>query len=268
MNARHGSSLVELVVAFTVLTLLSALAATALVGAERRMRAANASSVGERAVREGAAILSSELAGADSIVVRGDTAIDFLGVVGFSVVCIAIDGGVVVPPSISTSPPLTLWRSSPAIGDIVALFDPFAARWWYARVDSVTTRSDGAGCLPSSGLLSAADSAARRPVTRFVLADSLPPSVPVGAPMRVMRRGRWVLYRGGDSQWALGLRACDPITGCGTAQPATGPFASARDSGFTARIDSGVLSMRFRAPISMALVTERRVRIALRNRDR
>ena len=269
MTLRRGSSLAELIVAFTVLTLLSALAATALVGAERRMRSANASSAAERAVREGAAVLSSELAGADSIVARGDTAVDYLGLVGVSVLCVAADSALVVPPSVaSNAPPFSIWRASPAAGDVVALFDPDAARWRYSRVDSVASRSDGAGCTPSSGLRSAADSAARRPVTRFVLDARLPVGLPVGAPVRVMRRARWALYRGGDGQWALGLRACDPITGCGTAQPASGPYASARDSGFTVRVDSGALTLRLRAPLSPAPVTERTVRIARRNRDR
>jgi hypothetical protein len=269
VSARRGSSIAELVVAFTVLTLLSALAATALVGAERRMRSGNASSAAERAVREGAAVLTSELAGADSLVARGDTAIDFLGVVGVSVLCVAIDRALVVPPSVTSgAPPFSIWRSPPSVGDVVALFDQGAARWVYSRVDSVASRGDGAGCSPSSGLLSAADSAARRPVLRFVLDAPLPAALPVGAPARVMRRGRWALYRGGDGQWALGLRACDPLTGCGTAQPASGPYASARDSGFTVRIDTSVLTLRLRARSSAAAFTERAVRMARRNRDR
>jgi hypothetical protein len=268
LRARRGTSIAELVVAFTVLTLLSALAATALVGAERRMRTGNASSVAERAVREGAAVLTAELAGADSLVARGDTAIDFLGMVGVTVVCTATDRALVVPPSVaSDASPFSIWRSSPSVGDVVALFDPDAARWRYSRVDSVAARSDGAGCTPSSGLLSVADSTARRPVLRFVLDAPLPAGLPVGAPARVMRRGRWALYRGGDGQWALGLRACDPIIGCGTAQPASGPYASARDSGFTVRVDSTVLTLRLRAPLTAAAVTERAVRMARRNRD-
>ena len=269
LNARRGSSLAELVVAFTVLTILSALAAAALVGAERRMRAGNAATAAERALREGAAVLTSELAAADSIVARGDTAVDFLGVVGVSVVCVAIDRTLVVPPSVTAGAiPFTVWRSPPSVGDVVALFEPNVARWRYSRVDSVVSRGDGAGCTPSLGLLSVADSAARRPVTRFVLDTPLPESLPVGAPARLMRRGRWALYRGGDGQWALGFRACDPIIGCGTAQPASGPYTSARDSGFTARVDSTVLTLRLRAPGIAASTAERTVRIARRNRDR
>jgi len=275
LNARRGSSLAELIVAFTVLTILSALAAAALVGAERRMRAGNAATAAERALREGAAVLTSELSGADSIVARGDTAVDFLGVVGVSVVCVAIDRTLVVPPSVvaggagaAGAIPFTVWRSPPSVGDVVALFEPSIARWRYSRVDSIASRGDGAGCTPSSGLLSVADSAARRPVTRFVLDTPLPESLPVGAPARLMRRGRWALYRGGDGQWALGFRACDPTSGCGTAQPASGPYSSARDSGFTARVDSTVLTLRLRAPGTSSSAAERTVRIARRNRDR
>lgn len=269
LNGRRGTSIAELVVAFTVLTILSALAATALVGAERRMRSANASSAAERAVREGAAVLSSELAGADSIVARGDTAVDFLGVVGLSALCVATDRALIVPPAIASGArPFSVWRSTPSAGDIIAIFDPNSARWQYSRVDSVAAQSDGAGCTPSSGLLSIADSVARRPVTRFVVDSPLSVSLPVGAPVRVMRRGRWALYRGGDGQWVVGLRACDAILGCGSAQPASGPYASARDSGLTVRIDSGALTLRLRAPLTSSAVTEQTVRIARRNRDR
>lgn len=269
--SRRGGSLPELVVALTLLTVISALAGAALVGAERRLRSVTAFAQATHSVRDGAAVLAAELQGADSISVVADTAVDLLALVGTSAVCSMADRAVVLPPSqVAVGLPLTIWRASPAAGDIAALFDPSAARWLYRRIDSVATRTGIAGCTSAGGLITEADSTSRRPVTRIILDDVPFAGVPAGSPVRVLRRERWALYRGGTGTWSLGLRNCAPVAGCGSAQPATGALASARDSGFVIRFsaDSASLVADFRSANTSVPVATSRVHVSLRNRVR
>jgi hypothetical protein len=223
-----------MLVALTLSALVAATVATALAGAERYMRVARAASGARRTLREAEAVLASELraASADSLRVRGDTAVDFLGLVGLSVVCVSSGTVIVLPADVAADGlPYTSWRASPESGDVVVVFDTASGGAWRAAVvDSVVARSDGAGCTPSSGLVSAADSAARKPVTRLQLRAPLDPSIAVGAPVRVLRSGRYALTHSGDGSWALSYRRCAGSS-CGTAQPVAGPLSAPADSG-------------------------------------
>jgi hypothetical protein len=166
-RSRRGAALAELLVALVLAALLSAAAAAALTTAERHVRRAVAASENDRALREADQVLTAELraASVDSIQIRGDTAAEFPGLVGSSVACVTTSRTLVLPPARSGSAmPYSMWRTMPEAGDIVVAFDTLAGgRWRTAAVDSVTSPVAGAGCHPSSGLLTAADSAARLP---------------------------------------------------------------------------------------------------------
>jgi hypothetical protein len=143
--------------------------------------------------------------------------------------------------------------------------------WRTAVVESASTRTDGAGCKPSSGLLSAADSAARRPVMRVVLQSSLDPAAAVvGTPVRVLRSGRYALTRAADGSWSLSYRRCTGPS-CGVAQPVAGPFAAPSDSGlvFTNVASESRIEAFFRTPSTGAADAPREsalLRVTLRNR--
>lgn len=237
LKARRGAGLAEMIVALTLAAIVSAAAATALAGTERYMRHARATSDARRMIREAKSVLASELRAApsDSVRVRGDTAVDFLGLVGVSVVCVSQGALLVLPPDVAAGGyPYTTWRASPEAGDLVAMFDTTGGgRWRTAIVDTAGTRTDGAGCRPSTGLLSVADSVARRPVTRVVLQTPLDTTGRlIGAPLRVLRSARYALTRAADGSWSLSYRRCTG-SACGVAQPVAGPFASPGDSGLT-----------------------------------
>jgi hypothetical protein len=178
----------------------------------------------------------------------------------------------VLPPDVASGGlPYTSWRASPEAGDLVAAFDTAGGgAWRTALVDSVTTRTDGAGCRPSSGLLSTADSATRKPVTRLRLHTSLSLSVPVGAPVRVLRGGRYALTHSGDGSWTLSYRRCTGSS-CGTAQPVAGPLAAPADSGlrFTSVAGESRIEAALRAPASDPGAPRESVtlRITVRNRE-
>jgi type II secretory pathway pseudopilin PulG len=265
---RKGTTLVELVVAFSLAALLAALGGAALVATERHVRNAVADSGDRRTLREAQSVLATELrtAAAEEITLRGDTAADFLGVVGLSVVCVSSGTQLVLPGSISNSSlAFTTWRSTVTAGDLIAAFDTSPpAAWRKARIDSVTSRTDGAGCSSATGFRSPADSAAHRAVTRLDRVFD----VGIGAPVRILRAGRFVLHLGSDKSWSLAYRPCDPIAVCGTAQPLVGPLAPARDSGLSIAVNGPdpILTVSVRAPPSPpATGTTQRALIALRN---
>jgi hypothetical protein len=273
-RGRQGVAIAEMLVAVALAALLSAAAVAALVAAERHVRRAVAEHRDRRVLRESESVLSAELraASADSIRLRGDTAVEFLGLVGTSVACVLADSVLVLPPSSAASAlPYSLWRVPPEAGDLVVAFDTsVGGRWSAAVIDSVSSRADGAGCTPSSGLLSAADSAARLPAMRLLLRTPLSPRPAVGAPVHVARRARYVLLRGADGQWSLSYRRCAIDGVCAASQPVVGPLASAADSGLTVALGAPNSSVdaTLRAPVRAAGLPRatRRLLVPLRNR--
>jgi type II secretory pathway pseudopilin PulG len=273
LKSRRGAGLAEMIVALTLAAVVSIAGATALAGAERYTRRARGASDARRTLREAQAVLASELRAApfDSVRVRGDTAMDFLGYIGVSVICVLSGDVLVLPPDVAAGGyPYSSWRAAPEGGDILAAFDTAADVWRTAVVDTASTRTDGEGCEPSSGLLSAADSAARRPVTRVVLRSSLAPGVTIGSPVRVARSARYALTKAADGSWSLSYRRCTGSS-CGVAQPVVGPLAAPSDSGLVfadiaaeARVD---VSLRTPAPRSGGPREAAVLRVALRNRS-
>ena len=267
---RKGTTVAELVISLTLAGLLAALGGAALVATERHVRNAVAGSADRRTIREAQSVLATELrtAAAEEITLRGDTAADFLGVVGVSVACVSSGTLLVLPGASSTNgQPFTTWRSPAAAGDLIAAYDTTPpAAWRTARVDTVTSRTDGAGCSSSTGFRTAADSIARRAVTRLRLDRAL--DVGTGAPVRILRGGRYMLHFGSDRSWSLAYRACDALGACGSAQPVVGPLATARDSGLSISVSGAdpVLIVSVRAPpSSTATGISQRALIALRN---
>jgi len=271
-RVRAGAVLVELVVAVALTTLVAAQLTIELQVAERYVRRASLSSDDRRTIREVETILASDLAAValDSLRLRGDTATEFFGLVGTSVACLVAAGELVLPPSVAASPiAVTVWRAVPAAGDLVAAFDTTGAgAWRIAIVDSVQSRADGAGCTPASGLVSIGDSVARRTATRLLLDRTLPPGIGVGAPVRLLRRGRYVLSRAADRSWSLSYRPCPAAAACGTAEPVAGPLGAAADSGlvFSFDVARALLEAGLRAPTRDWAPESGHFLITLRNR--
>ena len=274
LTGRRGAGLVELIVAMSLSAICAVAATSALAGAERYMRRTRATSDGGRMVREAAAVLASDLraATADSLRVRGDTAVDFLGLVGVSVVCASSGPVVVLPPDgAADGVPYSSWRAPPESGDLMVVFDTSGGgAWRTAVVESAAERTDGAGCGPSSGLLASTDSMARRPVMRVVLRSSLDSvAALVGAPVRVLRGARYALTRAADASWSLSYRRCAGST-CGVAQPVAGPFAAPSDSGLTFSFVASASQVEafMRAPATPLQHSRAsmRLRVTLRNR--
>ena len=240
-SRRAGTALAELILATMIVGVAAGIGAAILVAAERRTRADASSDRAVQSVRDVTRLLVGDLEAAlpESVVVRGDTAIDLYAHVGASVACVAAGTVLVVPgASVVTGVPLTFWRQWPEAGDLAIVWDSAGGgRWDQALIDSVSAPADGGGCATTSGFRSAADSVARLAVARVRLDRALSPGVIAGAPLRIFRGGRWLLHRGSDRSWSLAYRRCARSV-CSAAQPVAGPLAAAADTGLAVHVSS------------------------------
>jgi hypothetical protein len=254
---RRGATIAEMAVALLLAGSAAAVGAGMLVSAERRTRRDSHDSLSSQTARDVLHVLGAEIAAArwESVVVRGDTALDLQSHVGVSVACAASGDLLILPPVRTTLvEPYTEWRVPPEATDSVIVWDT-AGTWQSARIDSVANVNSG--CAAGGPFRSAADSATGASLTRLRLSRGLAASP--GTPVRVYRSLRWMLYRGGDNRWWFGQRRC-ASGACGAAQPVAGPLAPPGDTGlrFAASPDGGVeVSVRgavpgSRAPLSRA----------------
>jgi len=249
---RAGAVVAELAVALLLAGVAAVIGGGIIVATERRLRRDASGDRATQAIRDVVHALSTDIEAAlpDSFRARGDTALDLYAHVGVSVVCVK-SGRVVVLPGATSSrgTPYSFWRQAPEAGDVLIAWDSSGSgRWHAAVVDSVATVNDGAGCSTAGAFRTRADSVARIAVTRVRVTPPLPPRVNAGAPVRVFRAVRWMLYRSSDGAWSLGYRRC-PEGACGTAQPVAGPLAPAADSGLAFGLgEPGVVGIAVRTP--------------------
>lgn len=227
---RRGYLLAEALCALALSGVLAAAAALSLSSARRAMAKTSQLAAAERASRESVSVIASILRESASVTVEGDTAASFAYVVAIGAVC-EHAGRVVILPPVDGQPAALTARAQPVeAGDMVSVLvvDSLAlgAVWVNIVVDSVTQRTTAGSCGASNGWTLPADDGAVR--LRLVLAGALPPQTPAGAPVRVLRRGRFSLYASGTGDWMLGWRRCSFLLsdalGCGAIQPVAGPL--------------------------------------------
>lgn len=240
VTGRRGLALIELVV---VILLLGVVAAAIHDGLRRQQRVFGsiASIVATRTdVRDAAEVLAADLVTAtprDTLPLTTDSAVEFFSTIGASVSCDSAPGYTVrIPPEMLASAlPLTSLLAIPDSGDLLLIFsdDTAAAggpRWDRHTIASVTTQTASVACPASSGLTADADGQARALV--ITLGSPARNGVRRGAPIRIVRRTRYSLYRSG-SGWYLGTRRCNAVgpSVCGIIQPLSGPYLRYTSSG-------------------------------------
>ena len=137
LTPRRGAGLAELIVALTLAAIVSAAGVAALKGVERYSQRARATSDARRTLREAESVLATDLRSAlsDSVRVRGDTAVDFYGEIGVSVVCVVSANVLTLPPDVaSAGAAYSSWRATPESGDVLSVFDTAGAGVWRAAV--------------------------------------------------------------------------------------------------------------------------------------
>lgn len=244
---RAGFSLVELLVAVTLLGVVLGAIVSLAVAQQRAHVALEARRLARAQLRDAALLLARDLrpvAGdADDLRAADDTLLDLVATTGGSVACaVAGPETIELPPSEPPETALTWWVAAPRPGDVALVLDPGAApgegddRWLALEVTAAASSVTACAGGPFAGGV--------RGGYRLALAGAvpLPPTVRPGAPVTLARRRRWSHYRGSDGLWYLGLREWDGAE-WGETQPAAGPIrrAGGAASGISvARLDGGL----------------------------
>ncbi len=213
---RRGATLAELLVALTILGVIGSLWMRNLLVNERAVRTHHA---GERAATTADEVVRILAASAGQVAldeplrVLGDTALEWAMPVGAGISCAAFADSVTVP----LAHPAVWWDIAPDSADRLVLESRSGERSEHVVVE-VRQRASTPQCPAAARQL------------RFVPAASLPGAA--GVLVRVTRQMRLVVYRGGDGLWWWGERRCGAVagSGCGPAQPITGPLPSSRGS--------------------------------------
>ena len=229
---RHAATLVELIMGITVAMLVMTLA-VAHITRHQRAYGAVASALDLRSsLRDASDIVMADLRGispvGDSLLVASDTAVEFYSAIGTSTLCAApAPDRITVPPdTLPSGRVLSTWLAAPDVGDYALVFTdapPASAHWQRGRITSVATVPTPIGCPLSAALLSAGDVAGAGRSYELTFNPAMSVNVSRGAPVRIVRRVRYSVYRGGDNKWYLGYRRCSGP--CSVIQPVSGPYA-------------------------------------------
>lgn len=219
---RHGITLIELVVALSLLLLLLG------IGSITARRALTTQSLGSTADARAVAIsdalqtLARHASDADPVngdlfVVR-DTALQLRHGIGLTSVCKASADTLVTSGGNDETP----WRTML----LRQITDDDQVRLWHEPTRSWILRSIRT-TAPATG--TCGDSTApwpERASQRLLLDDSIP-GIHAGAPVRVLQRERWSLVRGGDGNWSLTLATWNAARAAfNTPQPLLSPLAA------------------------------------------
>lgn len=273
---RRGYTLAELLVGAVVGGLVST---AAVVTGARVRRAAGAQMARAQAraqLAQAAAVLAAELGGVATggapegadLAEASDSAIEVRATVGGGVACavgVGAGGGSVLDVA-AFGAGVGWWATAPGAADVVLVHDPGAAPGavddvWQAR--AATGATTGAGVCAGSPF--GGGGAGGAPAWRLVLAPpAVPATVAVGAPVRVLRRRRYALYRAGDGLWYLGMREWE-AGGWQGVQPLAGPFDALGDGGMrvVVRDRAGVVRVAG-APMPSGAEVEVRIRASRR----
>lgn len=235
---RTGGSLVELVVALMLASIVLATAVSTLL---RQYRTASELGDAARAGaqhRAAAGAIAGDLALLDAgsgDLVPGevsDTAIELRAFVGSGMACDAGAGSAMLARD-----------GLPPVGSGTFTVHQGDSLWWFAEVGAEGAwRGAAVRALDSLMAPCAARASARLAVLRLTVGGA--DTIPFGAPLRVTRKVRYAFYRSGDGSWQLGYRDWnDVVRRLAAPQPVAGPFlmrAGAGRTGFRYFDASGV----------------------------
>jgi len=221
---RAGSSLVELLVALGLASVLLAAATGSMLRQQRSARWVGAFGAAESQAGHVLRLLPDELGLLDAAagdVVAGqasDTTLELRAIVASAVACDSATNSVTLAPDAAAMPPLGGVARAIAAGDSLWFLDSLG---WRARAVVAASRTT-IGCTRPF-----APSAV---TTRLVLDASM--DAGGGTPLRITRHERWLFYRASDGRWYLGFRDWNAAGARFNAtQPVAGPFIKSLRSG-------------------------------------
>lgn len=220
-SARRGFTLIEIMIAVTLLGIIGAVLTTVLVRQQRFHRAVAQVTDARARMRDIATILPTDLrsistAGKDILGVS-DTSIQFRAFVGSAIVCNYASATIIdLPPQeLASGNVLASWINPPQPNDVAYLYDSGAEagnvddQWGVFTVADTASAADASWCPTSRGFATAGDASKRR--YRITLATAPNQArVEIGAPIRFAREVRYSVYLASDNQWYVGFQACTP----------------------------------------------------------
>lgn len=185
-------------------------------------------------VRDAAEVIAADISSAspaDTLPLASDSGVELYALIGASVSCDSSPGYVIrIPPEeLRNGNVLTNLLSIPDSSDLLLVFHADTtsggeARWDRHSIAAVSSQAASVACAAATGFTTAADAAT--PARVFTLRTPASPDVRAGAPVRLLRRTRYSLYRASDSRWYLGSRRCNALgsSPCNAIQPLSGPY--------------------------------------------
>jgi prepilin-type N-terminal cleavage/methylation domain-containing protein len=239
-TARRGFTLIEIMIAVTLLGIIGSILTMVLVRQQRFHRAVAQVTDARARMRDIATILPTDLrsistAGKDILGIS-DTSIQFRAFVGSAIVCNYASTTIIdLPPQeLESGNVLASWINPPQVDDIAYLYDSGTEAgnaddtWKSTRIIGVTSAADAAWCPTSRGFATADD--ADRIRYRIEVNEVLSPArIEIGAPIRFAREVRYSVYQASDNQWYVGFQSCTPAYGtnnpgtCGSREVLAGP---------------------------------------------
>jgi hypothetical protein len=171
------------------------------------------------------------------LIAMSDSMVEFRAPTGSSIICtISLTRTTIsVPPTaLQSDAGLTSWTSPPVRSDSMFIYDSRDSLPDSMIARGITASPSAGACPNTTGFTSTVAEAAA--ATTFILNDTLPLSVPVGAPIRFFRRVRYSLYQSPTDQlWYLGYRDFVPSRSpaWSTIQTVAGPLMPYASSGAT-----------------------------------
>ncbi len=260
-RARRGLTLIEILIAMTLLALVGGMLVSVMLRQQRFQRALADVADTRGRMRDIATIIPTDLRGLSSpggdLLSIGLNQLQFRAAIGSSVVCRYGGANVIeLPPKVlSSGNVLTSWINPPQPGDVVFLYDEGTLdgnvddTWSAFTITDTATAVNTAWCPVGGGamLTRAADDA--QPRYRITLSAAPNQTrIGLGAPIRIAREVRYSLYAASDANWYVGYETCTPsgapgVPGvCGNREVLAGPVEAAT----TDTLTSGLYFLYYR----------------------
>ncbi|CAN5365697.1 hypothetical protein BH09GEM1_BH09GEM1_26500 [soil metagenome] len=224
MLNRRAASLIELLVALTLGSIVLAAATSSVLRQQRTHERIASVAASDVQLRTATTLLASQLsfidaaAGDPAAGEARDTALQLRATIAVALACDRGTSAVTLLPDTPGAVALSGFAAQPRAGDSL---------WYLTDSTWRGTRVEGAGVVTAT---CPAPFLATGPTVRLTLA-ALSDTIPAGAPLRVTRPTRYAFYRSGDGTWQLGFREWSDATGAFSApQPVAGPLLRQSDS--------------------------------------
>ena len=239
-SGRRGFTLIEIMIAVTLLGIIGSILTAVLVRQQRFHRAVAQVTDARARMRDIATILPTDLrsistAGGDILAIS-DTSIQFRAFVGSAIVCNYASTTIIdLPPQeLASGNVLASWINPPQPNDYAYLYDSGVEAgnaddtWKVVQITDTASAADASWCPTSRGFAAAADAGNLR--YRITVSEALAPArIEIGAPIRFAREVRYSVYLASDAQWYVGFQSCTPVVGtnnpgaCGAREVLAGP---------------------------------------------